>query len=235
MTSSATRRAGRPRAERRTAAVALTPREEILDAAAVLFVSQGVARTSTREIAEAVGMRQASLYYHFSGKEEMVGELLQRSIRPTVDKIEKVELLGRDAGVDADTLLYLLAMLDVGTLAAAPHNAGALARLPEVQGLALFDRFAQTRAELREAYERLGVTVEAASEPRPDERGDGVSLGTLLLQLVEVVIGMRSSGREIDEATTAVIAGGCLRVCGATTDRIEAAAAAAADLIGGVA
>lgn len=51
----------------------MAPREEILDAAAGLFVDRGFEGTSTREIAEAVGIRQASVYYHFpSGKDEIL-------------------------------------------------------------------------------------------------------------------------------------------------------------------
>ncbi|MGH3975407.1 MAG: TetR/AcrR family transcriptional regulator, partial [Pseudonocardiaceae bacterium] len=58
----------------------MEPREEILNIAAGLFVERGFAATSTREIAEVVGIRQASLYFHFANKEEILGELLQRSI-----------------------------------------------------------------------------------------------------------------------------------------------------------
>src|SRR5690606_6446151 len=53
-----------------------TPREQVLEAAALLFTSKGFAATSTREIAEAVGIRQASLYYHFAGKDEILAALL---------------------------------------------------------------------------------------------------------------------------------------------------------------
>ena len=44
-----------------------SPREQILEVAARLFTSKGYAATSTREIAEAVGIRQASLYYRDDG------------------------------------------------------------------------------------------------------------------------------------------------------------------------
>ena len=38
--------------------------ERVLDTAAALFWEKGYAATTTREIAAAVGIQQASLYYH---------------------------------------------------------------------------------------------------------------------------------------------------------------------------
>lgn len=210
----------------------MEPREEIIDVAAGLFVNRGFAATSTRDIAEAVGIRQASIYYHFpSGKEEILGELLQRSIRPTVDRIQKIEILGAETGAGAEVLLYLLVVLDVRTLTAAPRNAGVLSRLPEVQRKEVFGPFGSARDELRSAYARLGQQV-AASSPNSAMTLDGKLLGTLLLQLVEVVIGMRSDGHRISQTVECVVAASCLRVCLADQERIDEAAARAADLIG---
>lgn len=47
-------------------------RRLILDHAARLLRSNGYHQTSLREIAEAVGIRKASLYHHFRSKEEIV-------------------------------------------------------------------------------------------------------------------------------------------------------------------
>ncbi len=46
-------------------------REETLLAAARIFATNGYAETSLREICDAVGMQPASLYYHFTSKEEL--------------------------------------------------------------------------------------------------------------------------------------------------------------------
>lgn len=93
----------------------LSPRDQILDASARLFVHQGFAATSTREIAERVGIRQASIYYHFpSGKDEILGELLEKSVRPTVDKVAQIE--GMCPPEAPETALYVLMLLDVRTL-----------------------------------------------------------------------------------------------------------------------
>lgn len=218
---------GRPRHTPRPTA-GTVPREEIVDAAARLFVDQGVAGTSTREIAESVGIRQASLYYHFAGKDEILIEVLQRSIRPTVDKIEKLELLGGAREASPATLLYLLALLDVRTLAQAPHNGGALVRLPEVRRVKGYDRFDETRSELLAAYDRFAAPVAGGTDI------GGLRWSALLAQLVEVVIGMRTEGESIDDMCAAAVASSCLRSCGAADDVIEAASCAAFDLIGAI-
>lgn len=208
----------------------MEPREEILDIAAGLFVDRGFAATSTRDIAEAVGIRQASLYFHFANKEEILGELLQRSIRPTLDRIERIEALAAEVGAGPDVLLHVLVVLDVRTLAAAPRNAGVLSRLPEVQRKDVFEPFGSARNELRDTYARLGteITANRAVAMTPDRD----LLGTLLLQLVEVVIGMRSHGHRITPAIETIVAASCLRVCLADQARIDEAAARAAALIG---
>jgi AcrR family transcriptional regulator len=47
-------------------------REEIVAAAARIFATRGYAAVGMRDIAEAVGMRGASLYHHFASKEEIL-------------------------------------------------------------------------------------------------------------------------------------------------------------------
>ena len=47
-------------------------RVEVLRAAARLFVEQGFAATTTRDIAQAAGMRAGSPFYHFRSKQELL-------------------------------------------------------------------------------------------------------------------------------------------------------------------
>lgn len=51
-------------------------REKILRVAENLFMQQGYQATSTRQIAEAVGITQPNLYYHFKGKEAIYYEVM---------------------------------------------------------------------------------------------------------------------------------------------------------------
>ena len=114
------RRAGRPRL-RPASNADVPPREEILDAAAGLFVSQGLAATTTRQIAGRVGIRQASLYYYFAGKDEILLELLTQSVRPSLQVAAMMESRCRG---DPAAGLYALALIDVRTLTqrAAQHR-----------------------------------------------------------------------------------------------------------------
>jgi AcrR family transcriptional regulator len=52
-------------------------RQDILDAALVLFAEQGYDKTSLREIAEQVGVTKAALYYHFPSKEQILVALFE--------------------------------------------------------------------------------------------------------------------------------------------------------------
>ncbi len=52
----------------------------VLDAAAKLFSEQGYHGTSLKSIAEAVNMQAGSLYYHFSSKDQLMRDVLNKSI-----------------------------------------------------------------------------------------------------------------------------------------------------------
>jgi AcrR family transcriptional regulator len=56
-------------------------REEILAAASELFAQLGYEKTAVKQIAGRVGVSVGALYSHFSGKEEILRELLENSMR----------------------------------------------------------------------------------------------------------------------------------------------------------
>ncbi|MBK7955832.1 MAG: TetR family transcriptional regulator [Candidatus Accumulibacter sp.] len=58
--------------KRHGAALEANRRDDLLRAAARLFVEKGFAATTTRDIAEAVGMRSGSPFYHFRSKQELL-------------------------------------------------------------------------------------------------------------------------------------------------------------------
>ena len=80
-------------------------RRLILEAAAGLFREHGYAGVSLRDIAEAVGMKTGSLYYHFDSKESLVEEILMlgtlgafavsraavEALGPSADPVDKLE------------------------------------------------------------------------------------------------------------------------------------------------
>ncbi|MBL8154752.1 MAG: TetR/AcrR family transcriptional regulator [Anaerolineae bacterium] len=59
----------------------LAARERVLQAAERLFTERGYAAVTLRDIAEALGIRQASLYYHApGGKEELFVQVTERGL-----------------------------------------------------------------------------------------------------------------------------------------------------------
>lgn len=61
----------------------------LLDAAAKMFSQQGYQSTSLKDIAAAANMKAGSLYYHFTSKEALMVEVLDRSIQFISDMVAK--------------------------------------------------------------------------------------------------------------------------------------------------
>jgi AcrR family transcriptional regulator len=59
-------------------------RDAILDTSAKLFSQQGYKEVSIRDIAQACGMTNAALYYHFRNKEDLFLAMLQRDHEKTL-------------------------------------------------------------------------------------------------------------------------------------------------------
>lgn len=95
-------------------------RDEILDASAELFTTDGFAATTTRRIAESVGIQQASLYYHFKTKDDILDALLAM----TIDQPLHYAALIADRPEAPVVRLYALALGDAAQLAASRWNLG---------------------------------------------------------------------------------------------------------------
>jgi len=119
----------------------------VLDAAAALFCEKGFSATTTREIAARLNIHQASLYYHMSGKEE----LLYRISRLSLEAVERQvgeELQSAGKGRDR------LAALVRGHLRGLFENANrALASISEFRSLSPAHR--RELIALRESYSGL--------------------------------------------------------------------------------
>ncbi|MEU2421635.1 helix-turn-helix domain-containing protein [Streptomyces sp. NPDC007851] len=209
-TSSGGRRVGRPRVVQRPDS-GLQPRAELLAAAAELFTTRGYAATTTRAVAERAGMRQASMYHYVSGKEELLAELLESTVTPSLAYAR--ELLADDAAPAAERL-RALCRADVELLCAGPHNLGALYLLPEVQAERFAD-FRAVRAELKDAYRQL-IAATASGAANGASAGGELELRTdLVFGLIEGVILVHRSeperpAREFARAT----ADAALRIVG---------------------
>ncbi|WP_225725578.1 MULTISPECIES: TetR/AcrR family transcriptional regulator [unclassified Nocardia] len=188
---------GRPRSAQRHRR-GRTPRAEILDAAAELFTTKGYANTSTRAIADAVGIRQASLYHHFAAKDDILDALLAETIATSLELAARL-----DAAPDpAAAKLYAMAWFDVRQLCSAGWNLGALYLLPELR-TERFAAFRLRRDELRGHYEIFAAAV-----------GGIGGAEVLPFRLVETVINIRSDAGAVPAYAEHTIPDAALRVLG---------------------
>jgi AcrR family transcriptional regulator len=211
------RRVGRPRSAP-SHRMGVSGREQILDAAGRMFSEQGYGAASTRKIAMAVGVKQASLYYHFTSKEDILAGLLAGTVEPSLAFAAKLACTDEPAHIQ----LYALTYFDVSLLCSARWNVGALYHLPELRG-ARFAQFRSDRQLLRHAYgqriadgERAGIFAVASAEVAT----------SLVFALAESVIAMRSDDVPLDAALPELTAAGCLRLLSCDEQALCAAAMA---------
>ena len=62
---------------------------EVLDAAASVFVEKSYAGASTRDIAERLGVRQASLYYYFPSKEAALAAICELGVKDFISNLQR--------------------------------------------------------------------------------------------------------------------------------------------------
>src|SRR3990167_7336826 len=60
-------------------------RAELIRAAGRLFVDKGFDATTIRDIADAVGMRSGSPFYHFKSKQEMLKAVMIEGLQAALD------------------------------------------------------------------------------------------------------------------------------------------------------
>jgi TetR/AcrR family transcriptional regulator, cholesterol catabolism regulator len=80
--------------------------ERLFDTAAAIFFEKGYAGATTREIASALGIQQASLYHHISGKEDLLRKICvtpleqllaeaEASVLEAANPLERIRILAR--------------------------------------------------------------------------------------------------------------------------------------------
>jgi AcrR family transcriptional regulator len=67
-----------------------TTAERLLTNAATLFREKGYAGTTTRELSSLLGLKNASLYHHISGKEDLLFQLCMATLKHIAAAIEEV-------------------------------------------------------------------------------------------------------------------------------------------------
>lgn len=197
----------------------LTPREQILQAAAELFTTQGYSATSTRTIAEKVGIRQASLYYHFASKDDILLELLQQSVTPSCEYAFSILHAWNSDSIGPMEALFQLAKFDTHLLVTSSNNIGMLYLLPEIQA-EQFAEFRAKREQLRFIYGDLSAAILADLGPGPLRLMTPAFLGTMILDIVESVVIHRINNDVIKDLDN-VIPVTCLLSLGVSAEYAE--------------
>ncbi|WP_327237416.1 TetR/AcrR family transcriptional regulator [Streptomyces sp. NBC_01317] len=205
------RRVGRPRAAQRPDS-GLAVRDELLGAAAELFTTLGYAATTTRTVAERAGLRQATMYHYFDGKEDLLAELLESTVTPS---LALARGLLAEEGRSPETRLWDLCRSDVELLCGGPHNLGGLYLLPEVRA-ERFAGFHRVRADLKDAY---GQLLAATGPGSLLDKGELAVRTDLVFGLIEgVILVHRSDPDRPVEAFAAATADAALRIVGVTAE-----------------
>jgi AcrR family transcriptional regulator len=97
-------------------------RENILRVTSGLLVSRGYHGTSTRDIANAVGIRQPSLFHHFESKRAILAELLDLDLKPAAARARHFARLPGPAA----PRLYAYILADYRALAESPYDVRSL-------------------------------------------------------------------------------------------------------------
>jgi len=131
----------------------------LFDAGAALFCRQGYGATTTREIAAAIGIQQAALYYHIASKEDLLYRICVSSLQPFL-----ADVLPRVEQVECPTeRIHLLIHAHLTTLL--QYQQRNVTQLTELRSLST--RHRTEVLALRDQYERFSrSTLENAQKAR---------------------------------------------------------------------
>jgi AcrR family transcriptional regulator len=136
-----------------------TTRERILREASYAFARKGYGATSTREIADAVHIRQPSLFHHFATKADIMKELLSHSLDAPTAVAERAAA----ADGPATDRLYEYLVFDIVHIVGSPYALGGL-HDDDVMELPEFGAWHALRDRLRAAREAMVAQGIAAGE-----------------------------------------------------------------------
>jgi len=169
-------------------------RETVLDAAEQLFAARGYTAVTLKHIADQLGIKQASLYYHFPlGKEELYVEVMLRHLEHR--RITLEQLISQAE----PTLRGCLLKVGTWLIQQQPLHAGRMfvSDLPELSS----DKAAQLEASIyRCAFAPLeGIFARYRQHLKPQFQADlGFVSGTFLCSL-ESLYSFKQYGSKTDE------------------------------------
>lgn len=184
-------------------------RERVLDAAARAFREHGYAATTLNDIADAAGLKTASLYYHFSSKEELVEEVLRIGTTLVLDTV-KARLAALPAGASFRERLQVAVHGHLDTLLSLTDYTSADIRIIGQVPAEVRNRVWLLREEYGEIWQDMLVRAQKAGEIRA-----GADLGLLRMLILgtlnyatEWYKPGRKPVRAVADEATAMILGG---------------------------
>ena len=143
-------------------------RTQILDASLRLFSEKGFARTSVRDIAQAAGITDAAIYYHFASKRDLFEALIEeRGFTAALEGLERAEITvgPREAitGIAIGALEFIYANRDLMKVLMLEAMAEDPVAAEEYR--ILFERWARAEARILRHYAEHGqLRTEAIDE-----------------------------------------------------------------------
>jgi AcrR family transcriptional regulator len=175
-------------------------KEEILEVATRLFAERGYEGTSMNDVAERVGMRKASLFYHFATKDALYEAVLDRLVASLQAALEAIYV---SSGTYEDRLDAVTETV-VTVLSSHPYAARLLLREamdwgPVIRGGQLLDRILLV-LEAGAAWLRAGQEQGAFVEGDPKQ----LVLSSIGLHFLPFALGQlveRYMGSDVFDAT----------------------------------
>lgn len=87
---------------------AKTTRDQIVEAADLLFYRQGYEHTSFSDIADAVRISRGNFYYHFKSKDEILDAVIAARLANTQIMLDRWELAGRTPADRIRSFIHIL-------------------------------------------------------------------------------------------------------------------------------
>lgn len=181
-------------------------RERIMTEAAELFARQGYHGTTTREIADAVGIRQPSLFHHFAAKAAIVEALLDWDLGLALPRVHGIARETESPAVR----LYRYLHSDVSHLATAPYNLSGV-YTEEVIASPEFAAWAKRRDELHDVAEGIVKEGMASGEfVTMDSSMIRQAIGGILVRVITVHSGGRGTVDSMADEVARLIVRGLL-------------------------
>jgi AcrR family transcriptional regulator len=134
----------------RQSAGGMRTRERILRESSLLFAERGYRATTTRQIAERVGIQQPSLFHHFASKAAIAGELLAWDF----DHILPIAQQLAGQSERAPIRLYAYLLYDIDHLMNAPYNLAGIFT-EDVMSDPVFGEWADKRSQLHSCVAQI--------------------------------------------------------------------------------